>query len=82
MLPSEARNKLQESVKRVNWINMARVMDSLASGFGWNKYDNTNWRPNFKQVDHDLPWLLDNWEDVCEALRVLKEARHDEAEGS
>lgn len=73
MQPDDARLKLQESLKHVNWLNLLRVIDSLAAGENWGRYDNSQWRPNYKQVDLDLPWLLDNWPQVCEALQVLKD---------
>jgi hypothetical protein len=64
---------LQESLKHVNWLNLLRVIDSLAAGENWGRYDNSKWRPSYKQADLDLPWLLDNWPKVCEALQVLKD---------
>ena len=73
MQPSDARLKLQENLKNVNWINLLRVMESLAAGEAWGRYDNNQWRPNYKQAELDLPWMLDNFGQVCEALRTLRE---------
>lgn len=73
MQPSEARSKLQSAVRNINWINLARVMEALASGYDWNRYNNNYWRPNYKMVELDLPWLLDNWQEICEALQTLQE---------
>lgn len=73
MQPDDARLKLQESLKHVNWLNLLRVIDSLAAGENWGRYDNSQWRPNYKQVDLDLPWLLDNSAELWQALQVLKD---------
>lgn len=68
---------LQESLKHVNWLNLLRVIDSLAAGQDWGHYDNSQWRPNYKQVLLDLPWLLDNSAELWQALQVLKESTND-----
>jgi hypothetical protein len=73
MQPHEAQSTLQDALKNVNWLNLMRCMDSLAQGNAWRKYSNTTWRPSFKQLELDLPWLLDNLELVCEALQVLRD---------
>lgn len=73
MSPSEAQSKLADALLNVKWHNLIRVMDTLAKGNAWGRYDNNTWRPNYKQVELDLPWLLDNFSEVCEALQVLKE---------
>lgn len=73
MQPEKAQSMLQDALRNVNWLNLMRCMDSLAQGNSWRKYSNTGWRPSFKQLELDLPWLLDNFEQVCEALQVLKE---------
>lgn len=77
MQPNDARLTLQESLKHVDWLNLLRVIDSLATGQDWGRYDNSQWRPNYKQVLLDLPWLLDNSTELWQALQILKEAAGD-----
>jgi hypothetical protein len=75
MLPTEAQSKLQDALLKVNWLNLTSVMNSLALGYAWGRYDNMYFRPNFKQAEEDLPWLLDNVVEICEAIEVLKDSR-------
>lgn len=72
MNPNEARQLLQDAIKEVDFIALAGVISALAEGFRWGRYDNNIWRPFYNEVEADLPWLLDNWDKVCEAVQVLK----------
>lgn len=46
-------------------------MESLTK-FPWLKYDNNYFRPNFNQLEYDIPWMVDNMQQVCEAVQTLK----------
>lgn len=81
MKPSEAHSLLQEGARRIDWTNIGRIIDSLARGHPWKKYDKTYWKPNFKRAEIDLPWLLDNMPKLCEAVEVLRR-EHDGREDS
>jgi hypothetical protein len=68
----EARSVIESALKNVNWLNFARVVQTLADGHPYGRFDNNYWRPNYKQFELDLPWMLDNVEDLCKALSTIK----------
>lgn len=63
--------RIINEAERVDWVNIGRVVSSLRE-HPWNRYDNNYWRPNFKQAEVDLEWLLDNIAGMCEDVKQLK----------
>ena len=71
MNEEQKHTRIINEAERVDWVNIGRVVSSLRE-HPWNRYDNNYWRPNFKQAEIDLRWLLDNIAGMCEDVEQLK----------
>lgn len=75
MTESEARALAQEALKQVDFINLGRVLSSLANGYAWKRFDNSVWRPDFNRAFEDKEWLAENAEAIKEAIEYFYKNR-------
>lgn len=76
MTEDKAREILKEAYREVNWLNLARVLQTLGDlKLGWFKFDNSLFRPNYSVVAGDMKYLEENWQNILEALKWLKDNR-------
>lgn len=72
----QARAKIAEAVQKVDWMNFALVMDTIARGHNWNKYDNAYYKPNYQRAEKDAIWVGDNANDLRKAMDTVRKNRN------